>query len=100
VAALLHEQCLNATSNDPNDTPGFNVAFIVSLNDHTAWVGNIDDIIALTISESSRPLVDLTRDSNEAGPNGTAEEEPIDDRCDPYEHFSAHFYRIERRDRH
>jgi hypothetical protein len=52
VAALLHEQCLNATNDDPSDTPGFNVAF----NDRTAWVGNIDDIIALTISESGRPL--------------------------------------------
>jgi hypothetical protein len=33
VAALLHEQRLNATSDDPSE---FNVAFMASLNDHTA----------------------------------------------------------------
>jgi hypothetical protein len=36
VAVLLSEQRLNATSDDPNDTLGFNVVFMVSLNDHIA----------------------------------------------------------------
>jgi hypothetical protein len=39
VAALLREQRLNATSDDPSDTPRFNAAFMSSLNDHTAWAG-------------------------------------------------------------
>jgi hypothetical protein len=34
VAALLREQRLNATS----DTPGFNAAFMASLNARTAWM--------------------------------------------------------------
>jgi hypothetical protein len=44
---------------------------MASLNDQTAWVGNIDDLIALSIRESGRPLVDLTRDDDEVGPSVT-----------------------------
>jgi hypothetical protein len=88
VAALLRDQRLNATSDDASNTPGFNAAFMASLNDHTAWAGNVDDVIALSIRESGWPLVDLKRDDGEAGPSGTMEEEPIDGRCDRYEHFS------------
>jgi hypothetical protein len=85
---LLREQRLNTTSNDPSDTPGFNAACMASLNDHTSWAGNIDDVIVLSIRESGRPLVDLTRDDGEAGPSGTVKEEPYGGRCDPYEHFA------------
>jgi hypothetical protein len=88
VAALLRDQRLNATSDDASDTPGFNAAFMASLNDHTAWAGNVDDVIALSIYESGWPLVDLRRDDGEASPSGTMEEEPTDCHCDPYEHFS------------
>jgi hypothetical protein len=44
---------------------------MASLNDQTAWVGNIDDLIALSIRESGRPLVDLTRGDGEVGPSVT-----------------------------
>jgi hypothetical protein len=88
VAALLRDQRLNATSDDASDTSGFNAAFMASLNDHTAWAGNVDDVITLSICESGWPLIDLRRDDGEAGPRGTVEEEPTDGRWDPYEHFS------------
>jgi hypothetical protein len=55
--------------------------------------------MALFTRESSWPLVDLRRDNDEAGPNGTVKEEPYDGRCDPYEHFAEHYRCIERRDR-
>jgi hypothetical protein len=29
-------------------------------NDHTAWAAKIDDVIAMSIHYSGRPLVDLT----------------------------------------
>jgi hypothetical protein len=99
VSALLREQRLNATSDDSNDTSGFNAAFMASLNNHTAWTGNIDDVIVLSIRECGWPLVDLTRDNNEAGPSDTVKEEPYNNRCDPYEHFAEHYRCIECRDR-
>jgi hypothetical protein len=52
---------------------------------------------ALSIRKSGRPLVDLTRDDDEAGPSGTVKEDPTDERIDPREHFYQHFTRIERR---
>jgi hypothetical protein len=96
---LLYQQRLNATSNDPNDMSGFNAAFMASLNDHTAWAGNIDDVIALSIRESGRPLVDLMRYDGEAGPSGTLKEDPADERCDPHEHIYQHYRHIECRGR-
>jgi hypothetical protein len=80
VAVLLYQQRLNATNNDPNDMLGFNAAFMASLNNHTAWAGNIDDVIALSIRESGGLLVDLMRYDGEAGPSGTLKEEPADER--------------------
>jgi hypothetical protein len=35
VAVLLRQQRLNASSDDPIDTPRFDAAFMASLNDHT-----------------------------------------------------------------
>jgi hypothetical protein len=63
---------------------------MASLNDHTAWAGNVDDVIALSI----RPLVDMTRDNDEAGPSDTMKEKSYDIRCDHCEHYR----RIERHD--
>jgi hypothetical protein len=99
VAVLLHQQRLNATIDDPSDTPRFNAVFMASLNDHSTWAGNIDDVIALFIRERGRPLVDLTRDDGEVGPSDTVKEEPADDRCGPHEHFYQHYRRIEHRGR-
>jgi hypothetical protein len=56
---------------------------MASLNEHTAWAGNIDNVIALSIHERGKSLVDLTRDDGEAGPSGTVKEEPTDERIDP-----------------
>jgi hypothetical protein len=79
--------------------PGFSAAFMASLNDHNAWVGNIDDMIALSIRESGMPLVDLTRGDNKAGTSGTVKEEPDDERNDPYKHFCRYSERIACHDR-
>jgi hypothetical protein len=97
VAVLLNRKRLNTTSDDPSDTSGFNTAFMASLNDHTAWVGNIDDVIALSIRESGIPLVDLMHDDNEADPSGTVKEDPVDERIDPHEHVYQHSRCIKRR---
>jgi hypothetical protein len=35
------------------------MAWMESLNDHKAWEGNIDDVIAASIRDSNSPLVDL-----------------------------------------
>jgi hypothetical protein len=64
---------------------------MASLNDHIAWAGNIDDVVALPIDESSKPLVDLTRDNGEAGPSSTV---PPDERTDPRKHFFEHYDRF------
>jgi hypothetical protein len=41
-------------------------------------VGNIKYVIAMSIRESGRLLVDLTRDGGEVGPSGMVKEEPAD----------------------
>jgi hypothetical protein len=61
------------SSNDPDDTPGFNATFMFSLNDHTTWEGNIEGVIALSIHD--RLLVDLTLDGDEASPSSAVEDE-------------------------
>jgi hypothetical protein len=48
------------------------------LNDHAARAGNIEDVIALSIRDNGRPLVDLTREDDEAGPSGVVKDEPTD----------------------
>jgi hypothetical protein len=78
---------------------GFNATFMASLNDHNAWAGNVDDVITLSIRESGRPLVDLTRSDSEAGTSGTVKEDPNEERIDPYKHFHHYSDRITRRDR-
>jgi hypothetical protein len=82
-AALMVEyerrQRLIASSDDPEDCPGNNVAYMASLNDKDAWRGNINDVIAMSIRDSDMPLVDLTHDGEEAGPSGAVKDEPIDE---------------------
>jgi hypothetical protein len=95
VAVLLRQQRLNASRDYPSDMPGFNAVFMASLNDHNVWAGNIDDLIALSILETSRPLVNLTRDDGEVGTNDTVKEEEDDERIDPYEHFRRYSACIE-----
>jgi hypothetical protein len=56
--------------------PGYNAAFMSSLNDHKAWEGNIKDMIAMSIRESGRPLVDMTWNDDEADPSGAVKDEP------------------------
>jgi hypothetical protein len=46
VSTVLHQQRLNASSDDTSDKLGYNTVFMTSLNDHTAWAGNIDNVIA------------------------------------------------------
>jgi hypothetical protein len=45
--------------------------------------GNIEDVIALSIRDSGKPLVDLTRDDHEAGPSSTLKGEPAEPRGKP-----------------
>jgi hypothetical protein len=98
VAVLLYRKHLNTTSNDPSETSGLNAAFMASLNNHTSWAGNIDDVITLSIRESVIPLVDLMHDDNKADPSGTVNKETVDERIDPHEHFYQHYHCIKRRD--
>jgi hypothetical protein len=72
---------------------------MASLNNHTAWAGNIDDVITLSIRESVIPLVDLMHDDNKADPSRTVNKETVDERIDPHEHFYQHYHRIKHRDR-
>jgi hypothetical protein len=51
-----------------------------SLNGHTAWEGNIEVVIALSIRDSSRPLADLACDDDEAGPIDVVKDKPADPR--------------------
>jgi hypothetical protein len=51
MMALFRQQRLIASNDDPEDTPGFNAEFMSSLNDHAAWAGNIEDVIALSIRD-------------------------------------------------
>jgi hypothetical protein len=56
---------------------------MLSLNNHTAWEGTIEDVIAMSIGDSGRPLIDLARGDDVAGPNGMVKDEPADPRCKP-----------------
>jgi hypothetical protein len=78
MMALLRQQRLLASSNDPDNTQVLNATFISSLNDHAARAGNIEDVIALSIHDKDRPLVDLKREDDEAGPSGVVKDEPTD----------------------
>jgi hypothetical protein len=87
VVLLLHQQCINASSDDPSDTPGYTAVFMALLNDHTAWAGNIDDVITLSIHESGRLLADLTCENGKDGPVGTVKEDRADESIYPREQF-------------
>ena len=76
VAAHLQKQRLLASSDDPEDMPGFNVAYMASLNDHRAWEGDIEAVIAESLRTAGVPVVDLTAD--EAGPSGAVKDEEED----------------------
>jgi hypothetical protein len=60
IAALIRRQRLNVSCDDAEGTPKLNTTWMESRNDHTAWAGKIDDVIAMSIRDSDRPLVDLT----------------------------------------
>jgi hypothetical protein len=57
-------------------------------------------VIALSVRKSGRPLANLTRDDDEAGPNGTVKEDPANEHIDHREYFYQHYARIERCGRH
>jgi hypothetical protein len=61
----------------------FNAGFMSSLKDHTAWEGNIEDVISLSIHYMGRPLIDLTCDDDKAGPSDALKDEPTDPRGKP-----------------
>jgi hypothetical protein len=49
------------------------------VNDHATSEGSIEDVIAASFCGSGSPLVDLTRDNEDAGPSGAVKDEPTDD---------------------
>ena len=55
-----------------------------SLNDHRAWEGDIEEVIAMSIHEAGMPLVDLTGNDDGAGPSGAVKDEPADEDADPH----------------
>ena len=89
VAAYLQKQQLLASSDDPQDMPGFNVAYMASLNDHHAWEGDVEAVIAESLRTASIPVVDLTAD--EGGPSGAVkdEEEYADDNAPLRQYYDA-----------
>jgi hypothetical protein len=74
VTTLLRQQCLVASSDDPEDIPGYNAAFMSSLNDHKTWEGNIEDVIAMSICGGGRPLVRPDVRDSEADPSGAVKD--------------------------
>jgi hypothetical protein len=54
-----------------------------SLEDHNAWVRNIEDVIAMSIRDSGRWLVDLMR--RKAGPSSAVKDEPSDELIDTHD---------------
>jgi hypothetical protein len=57
-----------------------------SLNDHIDWEGNIKDVVAMSIRDSGRPVIDLTRDEHKAGPSGAVMGEPADEDCNFFQY--------------
>ena len=82
VKAYFEKQRLLASSDDPDDTPGYNAVYMRSVNDHRAWEGDIEEVIAMSIREAGMPLVDLTGDDDGAGPSGAVKDEPADEDAD------------------
>jgi hypothetical protein len=76
MATYFRQQWLLESADNPADTPGYNKAWLDSVNDHTVLDGSIEDVIATSIRNSSAPLVDLTLDNDEAGPSGGVKDEP------------------------
>jgi hypothetical protein len=75
MAEYKRWQHLIASSDDPEDCPWLHAAFIASLNDKDAWMGDVDVAIAMSIRDVGMPLVDLT-DDGEAGPSGAVKDKP------------------------
>jgi hypothetical protein len=68
MASLLRQRCVVASSDDSDNTLA--PAFMSSLNDHNVWEGNIEDMITLPIRDNGMPLVDITRNDDDAGSSG------------------------------
>ena len=79
LAAYLEQQRLMAAADDPDDTPGYGTVRMMLMNDHSGWVGSVEDGIAASLIDAGKPFVDLTRDDAEAGPSGVKKEEEDDD---------------------
>jgi hypothetical protein len=77
VEEYLHGRRLTTRSDDPEDCPGYNAAFKVSLNTTDTWRGKIDEVMTMSIHDAGMLLVDLTHDG-EDGPNGAMKDEPVD----------------------
>ena len=45
------------------------------MNDHSGWVGSVEDAIAASLKDDGKPFVDLTRDDADAGPSCVKKEE-------------------------
>jgi hypothetical protein len=79
VAEYLRHQRLVSSNDDLGDCPGYNAAYMASLNDTDAWRGDIDDVITMSIRDSGMPLVDLTHNGDEVGPSGAVKDEHVNE---------------------
>ena len=79
LAAYLEKQRMMAAADDPKDTPGLGTATMLSRNDHSGWVGSIDDGIAASLADAGKPFLDLTKDDAEAGPSRVKDENDGDE---------------------
>jgi hypothetical protein len=52
LAEYERQQCLIASSEDPDDCPGLHMAFASSLDNKDAWGGDLDLAIAMSIRDS------------------------------------------------
>ena len=75
LAAYFEKQRMMSADDDPKDTPGLGTAHMLSMNDHSGWVGSVDAAIATSLKDAGKPFLDLTRDDAKAGPSGVKKEE-------------------------
>jgi hypothetical protein len=97
----LRQHCILTSSDDPEDTPGYNAVWIELLNGHPAWKWNIESITAASIHDYGRPLVNLTGNDDEACPSNVVQDEPTHKPEDPqgknnvsdddYRHFHDYY---------
>jgi hypothetical protein len=78
VTTPLRQHRLVSSSDEPDDTSRFNAAYMSSLNDTSAWEGNIENVIAISIYDNCMPLVNLTSNDDEVGSNSAMKDEPAD----------------------